>query len=142
MSSHEETFASAFPTLPFTYRHDACIRAGRFRRSWVAPELTEANWDRSGVLYRDAEGTVVYGTVCRMEQHGETRWQISRHLHLSGRLRSGPFDRYPTREAAIEALNTEVAASFGVCGPVPRDEWPSDADTPWTVYSVSRGRSS
>jgi hypothetical protein len=140
MSAHGKTLGSAFPDLPFSYPHGACVRTGGFRRSWVVSELTEANWDRSGLIYYSAQGTVVYATVCRMEQHGETRWQISRHLYLSGRLTAGPVDRYPTRTDAIQALNLEEASSFTVCGPVPEDEWPPDADSPWIIYSVPRGR--
>ena len=142
MSAHGKTFGSAFPNLAFSYPHAACVRTREFRRAWVVSELTEANWDRSGLIYFSAQGTVVYGTVYRMEQHGETRWLFSRHLYLDGRLTAGPVDRYPTRTAAIQALNLEEASSFTVFGPVPEDECPADADSPWIIYSVPKRRQS
>lgn len=125
-------------SLPMSWPHAACVRHRRFRRAWVVPALTEANWDRSGVVYRSDEGEVVYGTVLRFEQHGVTQWQISRHLLRDGRLRHTPSDLEATRPAAIERLMAEVHASRARFGAVPREEWPEDADSPWVVYSVPR----
>jgi hypothetical protein len=122
------------------FPHAACTRMGSFRRSWVVLELTAENWDRSGVLYRNEESEVVYGTIIRGEDGGSTRWMIQCHVHRDGRLKSAPGGRHATLEVAIEVLNTEVAASLIGCGPLPEDEWPVDADSPWIICSVSRGR--
>ena len=127
---------SPFHTLPMMWPHTACVRMDRFRRSWVQPTLTEQNWDQAGVLYYDDAGTVIYGTVMRFEQFGETRWQVTRERYVEGRFRRGPHDRFPMRGEAIDALMAEVAESRARHGVVPIEGWPKDADSHWIIFSA------
>lgn len=131
------SLGSLCKTLPFTYLHKACAVDGRFRRSWVVPELTEQNWDHSGVLYYDETRIVTYSTVQRFEQYGEKKWQISRNRYVEGRFeyKYEPRRRYPVLTEAIQTLTAEVEASRSRHGPVPFDEWPESADSHWIIIS-------
>ena len=138
MSSRPRTLPDAFPNARCCLPHSACPRMGSFRRSWVVPELTEDNWRGSGVVYRDAEGQVVYATICEYVLRHEPGWQIERHVEADGRLRSTSLDCFSRLESALEALSEEVAASIRAHGTIPEDEWPKDAESAWIVFSVPR----
>ena len=45
--------------FPIIWPHSADASRGEFRREWITSYLTERNWNGRGVLYYDANGTVM-----------------------------------------------------------------------------------
>ena len=119
--------------------HSAYPLYGSFSRSWVVPEVTDANWNEAGVIYRGANDEVVYATVQHIARDDDWAWYVTKYSEGEGRVDGLASDPHPSRSAAIEALMREVQQCERERGPVSRDEWPTDRGTPWFITSISRG---
>jgi len=128
-------------------RSDASPRRGRFRRDWIVAELTEANATQKGVIYRSADGQLVYVSIDRILPNvgpleptpadAETLWSGRRYPVVNGRTGRCSEDDYPAVAEAIAAVSAEHEASIANFGPVPESEWPEDREIPWKVASIS-----
>lgn len=77
----------------------------------------------------------MYATVQRATLGNQEEWTIRRHRYIQGGLKWGSSSRHATLAAAVGALSDEVQVSEAEHDPVPRDEWPEDADEPWIIFS-------
>ena len=122
--------------FPITWPHRASAGHGEFRREWITPYLTEQNWNGHGVLYYDADGTVIYATVQRGTRGDQTFWAISRLAYTTRHLiKTVEDERHDTLSAAIRLLATDVRTANLEHGPVPEDAWPEDTDAPWILFT-------
>jgi hypothetical protein len=128
-------------------RSEASPLRGRFRRDWIVPELNEANATQKGVIYRSAEGQLVYVSIDRIIPNvgpldptpadAETLWSVRRYPVVKGRTGRCSRDDYTVLAEAITAVSAEHEASMARFGPVPESEWPEDRKPPWKVVSIS-----
>ncbi len=112
---------------------------GHFRREWVAPEVSEANWHRRGVVFRDSDGVMLYAMISRVRRGDELVWWICRFSEGDRGLRRHSLQEEASLDAVLEALATEVRSSRRVHGPVTEDEWPQNREPPQLVPPGSRG---
>jgi hypothetical protein len=128
-------------------RSEASPLRGRFRRDWIVPELTEANATQKGVIYRSADGQLVYASIDRIFPNvgpldltpadTDTLWSVRRYPVVKGRAGRCSRDDYPVLAHAIAAVSAEHRASMERFGPIPESEWPEDREPPWKVASIS-----
>ena len=125
--------------FPITWPHRASAGHGEFRREWITPYLTEQNWNGHGVLYYDADGTVIYATVQRSTRGNQTFWAIYRHAYTPDHLiNTVDNERHDTLSAAIRLLATDVRTANLEHGPVLEDAWPEDTDAPWILFTLPK----
>ena len=122
--------------FPIIWPHSADASRGEFRREWITEYLTERNWNGRGVLYYDANGTVIYATVQRGTCGDQTFWVIHRLAYTTSHLINTVEDeRHDTLSAAIRLLATDVRTANLEHGPVPKNAWPEDTDAPWILFT-------
>ena len=122
--------------FPIIWPHSADASGGEFRREWITSYLTEQNWNGRGVLYYDANGTVIYATVQRGTCGDQTFWAIHRYAYITSHLINTVEDeRHDTLSAAIRLLATDVRTANLEHGPVLEDAWPEDTDAPWILFT-------
>ena len=122
--------------FPITWPHRASAGHTPFRGESIVPYLTEQNWNGHGVLYYDADRTVVHATVQRGTRGTQTFWAIARLVYTTSHLINTVEDeRHDTLSAAIRLLATDVRTANLEHGPVLEDAWPEDTDAPWILFT-------
>ena len=122
--------------FPITWPHRASAGHTPFRGESIVPYLTEQNWNGHGVLYYDADGTVIHATLQRGTRGTQTFWAISRLAYTTSHLINTVEDeRHDALNAAIRVLATDVRTANLEHGQVPKDEWPEDTDAPWILFT-------
>ena len=112
---------------------------GFFRREWVAPEISETNWKKNGVVFRDQDGAMVFAIVSRVRRGDSVAWWVSHYCANGGGLRRHSSQEVTSLSAALEALAEEVRRSRSEYGFVAEAEWPKDCESPRLVPPGSRG---
>ena len=122
--------------FPITWPHRASAGHTPFRGESIVPYLTEQNWNGHGVLYYDADGTVIHATVQRGTRGTQTFWATSRLAYTTGHLiNTFEDERHDPLSAAIRLLATDVRTANLEHGPVLEDAWPEDTDAPWILFT-------
>jgi len=122
--------------FPITWPHRASAGHTPFRGESIVPYLTEQNWNGHGVLYYDADGTVIHATVQRGTRGTQTFWATSRLAYTTGHLiNTFEDERHDALSAAIRLLATDVRTANLKHGPVPKDVWPEDTHAPWILFT-------
>jgi hypothetical protein len=119
--------------------HGARPTMGYFRREWVAPEISEANWKKNGVVFRDQDGAMVFAIVSRVKRGDSVAWWVSHYCANGGGLRRHSCQEVATLREALDTLAAEVDRSRREFGIVSEAEWPKDCEPPRLVPPGSRG---
>jgi len=119
--------------------HGARPTMGYFRRDWVAPEISETNWKKKGVVYRDHDGVTVFSIISRVKRGDAVAWWVSRYSASGHGLRRHARQEVSSLRAALDVLAAELQESRLEYGSVAEAEWPKDREGPLLVPPGSRG---
>ena len=120
--------------------HGARPTFGYFCREWVAPEVSEANWNRKGVVYCDPDGVTLFAIISSLRRGDELVWWVSRFAEGDRGLQRHSSQEHPSLDAALEALAAEVQRSRTERGQVCEAEWPKDREPPPLLPPELRAR--
>jgi hypothetical protein len=119
--------------------HGARPTMGHFRREWVAPEVSEANWKTEGVVYRDPDGITLFAIISQLQRGDEVACWVSRFSEVDGCLMRYSTQELPSLDAAMEVLAADVRRSHSEHGRIAKPEWPKDREPPRLLAPESRG---